>query len=198
VRVGRLIDGLGNDSAGRVLVLVENERVAAVVPDVGGTLPDGYEVLDASDYTVMPGLIDAHLHLDSSSDPGERSLPGPIGHSIPSYTLSCYRNALKDLENGFTTVRVAGSQHYADVALRDQVNAGLLMGPRIWAAEQGITSTSGHMDRAKVLPPHVSSIDNVSAVADGPVEARRAVRVNLRFDVDYIKINATLTEHVRR
>lgn len=198
VRAGLFIDGSGHPPGSDLVVLIEDERVTGVVRDTEGSIPSEYGILDASRYTVMPGMIDAHLHLDSSGDPGERPLPGPMGQSVPSYALNCFRNASRDLDSGFTTIRVAGSQHYADVALRDQINAGLVKGPRIWAAGQGITSTSGHMDRNKRLPPHQRNTDDLTTVADGPVEARKAVRINLSFDVDHIKINATLTEHVRR
>lgn len=117
--------------------------------------------------------------------------------SIPSFTAACYQHILKDLEAGFTTLRDAGCRYYADVAVRDAIARGDLPGPRLWVCGQGITSTSGHMDREKGLPPHLR-LDELSTVADGPVEARRAVRLNLRYNVDFIKINATISEHVRR
>ncbi len=72
-----------------------------------------------------------------------------------------------------------------------------MTGPRIWACGLGITSTTGHMDREKILPPHLT-LPGPSAVADGPEEARKAVRLDLRYDVGFIKFNATLTEPVRR
>jgi imidazolonepropionase-like amidohydrolase len=112
-------------------------------------------------------------------------------------TVACVRNGLKDLEAGWTTVRDAACRHFADIAVRDAINRGELVGPRIWACGLGITSTAGHMDREKDLAPHVS-LPGPHAVADDPTEGRKAVRLNLRNNVDFIKINATLTEHVRR
>jgi len=94
-------------------------------------------------------------------------------------------------------VRDAACRHHADIALRDAIARGEMTGPRIWACGLGITSTTGHMDREKILPPHLT-LPGPSAVADGPEEARKAVRLDLRYDVGFIKFNATLTEPVRR
>jgi imidazolonepropionase-like amidohydrolase len=195
IRAGKLVDGTGRAPVENALILVDGERFTAVAPD-GAPVPDGYEVIEADSYTVLPGLIDCHLHISGSGDPRERGV-SPLARSIPSFTLSCYTNAHKDLMAGWTTIRDASCQHFADVAVRDAINSGRLVGPRIWCSGLGITSTTGHMDREKGLPPHVS-LPGLSGVADGPVEARRAVRLNLRYNVDIIKMNATLSEHVRR
>ncbi len=198
IRAGRLIDGTGQSPWRNVLILIENGRFAVVAPEQEAAIPSGCELIDASRYTVLPGLIDCHVHLVGSGDPRD----GAFGvteftRSIPAVTLACYKNALKDLEAGWTTVRDAACRYFADVALRDAINRGELNGPRVWCCGLGITSTAGHMDREKYLAPHFS-LPGPSAVADDPTEARKAVRLMLRNNVDFIKINATLTEHVRR
>jgi imidazolonepropionase-like amidohydrolase len=178
--------------------VIEGDRITEVFRGLGTVAQEGDDVLDLTEGTLLPGLIDAHVHLVGSGVPGDTAFGvGDLLNSIPTVTLNCYRNGLRDLEAGFTTVRDAACRHYADIAVRDAIARGELIGPRIWACGLGITSTSGHMDREKVLPPHLS-LPGPSAVADSPEEARKAVRLNLRYDVDFIKFNATLTEHVRR
>ena len=197
IRSDRLFDGSGGVPE-PAEVVVDGERIVEVHRGDGTLALEGDQVVDLPGGTLLPGLIDAHVHIVGSGDPGDTAFGvGDVLNSIPTVTLNCLRNAQRDLEAGFTTVRDAASRHYADIALRDAINRGELRGPRIWACGLGITSTSGHMDREKILPPHVS-LPGPTAVADSPDEARRAVRQNLRYDVDFIKFNATLTEHVRR
>ncbi len=197
IRAERVFTGQGGAPEPLTIVIHEG-RIAALRP--GDAVPEapGATELPVPSGTVLPGLIDAHVHLLGSGAPGDTAFGvGDLTRSIPAVTLACYRNALRDLEMGFTTVRDAACRHYAEVALRDAINRGELPGPRIWACGLGITSTAGHMDRANQLPPHLT-LPGPHAVADSPDEARKAVRQNLRQNVDFIKFNATLTEHVRR
>ncbi|MGQ0550567.1 MAG: amidohydrolase family protein [Armatimonadota bacterium] len=198
IRAGRLIDGTGAPPRRNALILVEKNRIDVVAGENEASVPAGYDLVDASHSTVLPGLIDCHVHLVASGDPRDGFFGvTELGKSIPTTTLACYKNALRDLEAGWTTVRDAASRYYADVALRDAINRGDIVGPRLWCCGLGITSTAGHMDREKYLAPHLT-LPGPSAVADDPTEGRKAVRLNLRNNVDFIKINATLTEHVRR
>ena len=198
IRAGRLIDGTGQPPRRNVVILIEKNRVDVVASESETAVPAGYDVIDASRQTVLPGLIDCHVHLVGSGSPRDGAFGvAELAQSIPATTLACFKNAMRDLEAGWTTVRDAACRYYADVALRDAINRGDVVGPRIWACGLGITSTAGHMDREKYLAPHLS-LPGPSAVADDPTEGRKAVRLNLRNNVDFIKINATLTEHVRR
>ena len=197
IRSERLFDGTG--AAPRAAeIVIEGDRIVDVFDGAGTVAGSDDRVLDLGGGTLLPGLIDAHVHIVGSGEPGDSAFGlGDVVNSIPAVTLNCLRNAQRDLAAGFTTVRDAACRYYADISVRDAINRGEHVGPRIWACGLGITSTSGHMDREKILPPHLS-LPGPSAVADGPVEARKAVRLNLRYDVDFIKFNATLTEHVRR
>ena len=198
LRAGTLINGTDERVATDMLVMAEGDRITKVSPYAPEKVPRDALFIDASHYTVLPGLIDAHVHILGSGEPGEdRFFTAAAEHSIPSLTLECYKNALGSLEAGWTTLRDVACRYYADVEVRNAINRGDLTGPRLWVSGLGITSTAGHMDFDKFLAPHMPRA-NFSAVADGPTEARRAVRQNLRFDVDLIKFNATLTEHVRR
>lgn len=197
VRTERLFDGSGAEPF-RAEVVVEGDRIVEVCRGQGTVAGEGDRVVELPGGTLLPGLIDAHVHLIGSGDPGDAAFGlGDVTRSIADVTLACLRNAQRDLDAGFTTVRDAASRYFADVAVRNAINRGEHRGPRIWACGLGLTSTAGHMDRDRALPPHLS-LPGPSAVADGPDEARKAVRQNLRYDVDFIKFNATLTEHVRR
>ncbi len=197
VRAGRLFDGSGAAPEPAEIV-IQGDQIVDVVRGQGTVATEQDEVIELREGTVLPGLIDAHVHIIGSGEPGDSAFGvGDILNSIPDVTLNCLRNAQRDLDAGFTTIRDAAARHYADIAVRDAINRGQFAGPRIWACGLGITSTTGHMDREKILPPHLS-LPGPSAVADGPDEARKAVRLNLRYNVDFIKFNATLTEHVRR
>lgn len=197
IRAGRLFDGSGSVPEAAEIV-IEGERITDVFRGQGTIATDSDTIIDLPDGTLLPGLIDSHVHIIGSGQPGDNSFGvGDILNSIPTVTLNCLANARRDLDAGFTTVRDAAARHYADIAVRDAINRGEQVGPRIWACGLGITSTTGHMDREKILPPHLS-LPGPSTVADSPDEARKAVRLNLRYDVDFIKFNATLTEHVRR
>lgn len=197
IRAEQVFDGSGSPPD-RAEIVIEHGRIIEVYRGQGTVVIEQDQVLELCDGMLLPGLIDAHVHLMASGEPGDAAFGvGDVLNSIPTVTLNCFRNAQRDLEAGFTTVRDAASRHYADIAVRDAINRGDLPGPRIWACGLGITSTTGHMDTEKILPPHLS-LPGPKAVADGPEEARRAVRQNLRYDVDFIKFNATLTEHIRR
>ena len=197
IRAGKLFDGSG-DLKENMVLLIDNERITAVGSADDVSIPTGYEVVDASEQCVIPGMIDCHVHLLASGEPGDKSFGiGEVTMSEPDIAYKCYKHAVQDLEAGFTTLRDAACRAYADTSLRNAINRGDLVGPRLWTCGLGITSTTGHMDREKYLAPGVR-LPGPKAVADDPTEGRKVVRQNLRYDVDFIKINATLTEHVRR
>ena len=196
-RVGSNI-GTGARPSSDATILIEGDRIVEIGRRDQVQVPPGTPIIDASRMTVLPGLIDAHVHILGSGEPNDDAFfTAAAERAIPELTLTSYRNAMRSLEAGWTTLRDAACRHYLDVAIRDAIDAGSLPGPRLWTCGLGITSTAGHMDFAKFLAPHMPW-SGPSAVADGPTEGRRAVRQNLAQDVDFIKINATLTEHVRR
>lgn len=198
VRAGTLIDGLSDAVRRDVLIVAERDRIVEVRSYREGDVPEGAWFLDLADASVLPGLIDAHVHVLGSGEPGEdRFFTSAAELSIPAMAYECYRNAKRSMEAGWTTLRDVACRHYVDVDLRNAIDAGQLVGPRLWVSGLGVTSTAGHMDFDKFLAPHVDPI-GPTAVADSPDEARKAVRKNLARDVDLIKFNATLTEHVRR
>lgn len=186
VRAGQLLDV----ERGRLLsdhaVLVRDGRIASIGPAATLPPPPGADIRDLSGYTVLPGLMDAHVHLV-----GDASLHGyaGLGESLPAATLHGARNARTTLDAGFTTVRNLGAPGYADVALRDAIAAGVVPGPRVLAAGLGIGITGGHCADNNLLPYEDGARGD--GVADGPWEARRKVRQNVKFGADVIKVCST-------
>lgn len=186
IRAGLLLDV----ESGRLLpdraILVEDGHIVQVSPAGELPAPPGVPVHDLSDRTVLPGLMDAHVHLHSDADVhGYRRL----GISLPAMTLSGVGNARTTLEAGFTTVRMLGAPGYADIALRDAIARGDLPGPRILAAGLGIGITGGHCADNNLLPFEQGAVGD--GVADGPWEVRRMVRQNVKFGADVIKTCST-------
>lgn len=198
IRAGTFIDGLSDTPKTDVLIVGTGDRITEVTDFRQDLVPDDANFIDLQGSTVMPGLIDAHVHILGSGQPGEeRFFTAGAEQSVASLAFECLSNAQASMAAGWTTLRDVACRHYVDVDLRNAINDGLVTGPRLWVSGLGISSTAGHMDFNKFLAAHASS-QGPTATADSPDEARRAVRQNLARDVDLIKFNATLTEHVRR
>jgi imidazolonepropionase-like amidohydrolase len=187
IRAGRLVDA----RAGRVLtdqaILVEGDRIKEVGPaqTIAGHAPAGTEVIDLSNATVLPGLIDAHTHLTGNPDQiGYASL----GISVPREALFGARNARLTLEAGFTTVRNVGAGGYSDIALRDAINDGDIPGPRMDASGPAIGVTGGHCDENLLAPQFHYSADGV---ADGVPAVMQKTREIVKYGASVIKICAT-------
>jgi imidazolonepropionase-like amidohydrolase len=197
VRVKRVVDGRGGPPLEDGVVEFASERINRVVPAADYGAPEGVSVWDLRPYTLLPGLIDAHVHVLAS---GELSEPGWFvrgATELPAtVALNAFANAHRALRAGFTTIRDLACRHYADVALRDAINAGLVEGPRMKVCGMGLTSSAGHMDPGSTLIPGVEP-HGLAEVVDSPDQGRAAVRRNLRRRVDFIKINATESELVR-
>ncbi len=189
IRVGTLIDGSGGPPVRNVVVLVEGDRITRVGANVN--VPRGAEVIDLSAYTVLPGLIDAHVHLVGRhigegwnwEDAAVRDLP-------QESAIRGVRNARLTLEAGFTTVRNVGAADFGDVALRNMIDAGVVPGPRMLVAAHSLGITGGHCDRNGYVPglfePGVER-----GIADGPDAVRAAVRYQIKYGADLIKTCAT-------
>jgi imidazolonepropionase-like amidohydrolase len=192
INVGKLIDGTGSAPRKQVRLLVEEGRIADIVDAAGSTIPEGAQVLEAGDRVVMPGMIDAHVHVMWSGDDTDQPIgtwDDLVSELAGTRALKAYVHARRDLEAGFTTIRDMASLDFVDIALRDAVDKGLVEGPRISACGYGLTSTGGHMDSGNGLRPDVrlGGFDNV---VDSVDEARKATRFLIRMKVDHVKINA--------
>jgi imidazolonepropionase-like amidohydrolase len=191
IRAGTLIDGTGSIPVKNAVILIQGERITAVGTDV--RVPAGATVIDLSGYTVLPGFIDAHVHLAFHTiGDGDWQHSG-LTELTGQLALLGAAHAQQTLEAGFTTVRVVGSRDFNDLALRNAINAGWLPGPRILGAGTSFGITGGHCDALDGLHPgavgHESGI--ADGVADGVDQVRAAVRYNVKYGADVIKICAT-------
>lgn len=179
-----LIDGNGNVLEDAVLI-IEGTKIKDVQKN-NGHLPNGAEIIDMKGYTVLPGMIDAHMHLGGNGEPN-REL-AMLKELLPMTTLKAYVNVQADLMAGFTTVRSMGDRGFLDISLKKAIESGLVEGPRMKVSGQAISMTGGHGDRW--LAPEVS-VNGYGVIADGPDEVRKAARYQLKMGADFVKLMAT-------
>ncbi|MEO6398072.1 MAG: amidohydrolase family protein, partial [Tepidiformaceae bacterium] len=182
IHCGTLIDGNGGDPLRNAVIVIEDGAITAL--NVDGSIPAGAEVIDASGQTVMPGMIDCHVHLMSSPPRGmEQRLATPFSLSV----AEALKNAETSLDYGFTTLRDAGG---TPRGVRLAIDRGLFPGPRLRIAVSAISQTGGHGDATMVngvrlRVPNAELPDNL---VDGPEGARKTTREILRAGADQIKI----------
>lgn len=185
VTAARLLDVATGKYVEQPVVVIVDGRITAVGPQGSVTIPAGAERVDLPGQTLLPGLIDMHVHLDSNPKYG--------GYTGLRFTDSFWAvvaapNAAAMLNAGFTSVRSVGADRYNDVALKEAIDEGLIPGPRITPAGYALGATGGHCD-STYFPP---SVDLTSpGVFDGPEEARKMVRKMKKYGARVIKICAT-------
>ena len=196
IRAGRLIDTHKKSSKKNVDILVEGNRIIKV----GKTLKsNSATVIDLSDKTVLPGLIDGHTHIcltpDYSSNP-------PVLYKTNTYrTMEAYKAAKRILNSGFTTIRDVDNEgaDMADIAVRDAINEGMFVGPRIFVSGWAISITGGHMNLTGLRPSIDKKVEQLAIIADNSDDMVAAIRDQRKSGVDFIKIYATGTlRHINR
>lgn len=183
IKAGRVIDVTTKRVLINQVILIEDKRIKAVGGNVA--LPAGVSVIDLSDATVLPGLIDVHTHLTYDPTMQPEEVPAL---SFPRLAIIAAMNARRTLLAGFTTVRDAGAEGFADVATRDGIERGDIMGPRVFAAGPWIGQTGGHCDDNSLGPQYEHT---ASGVADGVDAVRRMVRHHAKYGADLIKFCAS-------
>ena len=178
VRAGRLFDSKTGQMLTRQVVLLSGERITEVGPEAQVKIPAGAQVIDLSQATVLPGLIDAHTHMFNTR--------GPNG-TTESSMLIAVQNVQADLRAGFTAARDMSTHGngYGDVAIRNAINQGRIDGPRYQVSTRGIVWGA--------TPPNPAAPDNplASAVVRSVEEARAAVREQIGHGADWIKLFPT-------
>jgi imidazolonepropionase-like amidohydrolase len=191
IQAGRLLDRPGQQPRGASTVIVRNGRIEAIRD--GFATADGFPgatVVDLRERYVLPGLIDCHVHLDSDRA-GQEGLLESLTNNDAYFAYQALANARKTLEAGFTTVRNLGNDRGVTLALRDAIAAGMVAGPRIIDAGNGISATAGHGDGTLSLAPDIAEHVSEANLCDGIESCRRAVREQIRRGVDVIKIMTT-------
>ncbi|MBB1292108.1 MULTISPECIES: amidohydrolase family protein [Pseudoalteromonas] len=167
------------------LIQIDDGIITKISSGTMPTLQQGDDHIKLPELTILPGLMDMHVHL--TSDPtvprSER-----IGQSVPRKAIKAAYFAEKTLKAGFTTLRNVGAEGYSVIAVRDGINAGDIIGPRIWAAGPSLGVTGGHCDNNR-LPPEMKY--TAEGVADGPWAVRAKVRENIKYGANVIKFCAT-------
>lgn len=185
---GTLIDGVSNAARTQVTVVVEKNKITAVQ---NGYIPpqSNDEMIDLKSKTVLPGLIDLHVHIENETSRDQ--IQKRMSMSSADIAYEAQKHAMTTLMAGFTTVRDMGGSG-VNIALRNAINKGLVVGCRIFTSGKTIATTGGHGDPTNGWRPDVTFPDNVDdGVVNSPEEARRAVRQRYKDGADWIKITAT-------
>lgn len=185
---GQVIDGVSPEPLRDATVVVRGERIVSVGPRAEATWSPEAQVVELPGATLLPGLIDVHVHVTSNTGVRQRATGPAMPPSFAASALKGYANALTSLLHGYTTLRDLHAPGYSDIALRDAIAAGELVGPRLVVCGQGLCITGGHMDQM-VLPGQVE-IGGRVGVCDTPEGFRQAVRQHVKMGVDFIKINS--------
>jgi imidazolonepropionase-like amidohydrolase len=186
ISAARMLDVRNGRILQNVQILVENGRIVRVVQGGEPALnaPDAVRY-DLGDRTLLPGLIDMHVHIDSDPTYGGYT---SLQFNDRVWSMLAVKNAERTLQAGFTTIRNVGADAWNDVGLQQAIDAGKIAGPRIVPAAYSFGATGGHCD-STYFPPSMEQRNRFNA--DSPDEARRSVRELRKYGAQVIKICAT-------
>ena len=186
LKAAHLFDSVSGRLVDHGVVVVSGSKILAVGSDA--QIPDGAQVIDLGDATLLPGFIDAHVHLGQEAGPHwYHDWFDSIMRFPAEQAMYGAHYAKTTLEAGITTVRDLGSTDYISLGLRNGINAGMIPGPRMLVANYAIGSTGGHADQDPVPPQRIAVAGPIQGVCNGPDECRAAVRYQIKYGADVIK-----------
>jgi imidazolonepropionase-like amidohydrolase len=186
LKAARLFDSVSGKLLEHGMVVVNGTKIQAVGSDV--QIPDNAQVIDLGDATLLPGFIDAHVHLSDQSSPHwYHDFFDNIMRFPAEQALYGAHYAKVTLEAGVTTARDLGSENYIALGLRNAIKAGMIPGPRMLVSNYAIGSTGGHADQAPYPPERIAVAGPIQGVCNGPDQCREAVRYQIKYGADVIK-----------
>jgi len=191
LKAARMFDGRADSTMSNAVVIVEGGKITAA--GSGLATPAGARVVDLGDATLLPGFIDAHVHLTGeSSDDWYRAAVEGLRRTVPEKAIRATELARRTLMAGFTTVRNVGAEDYIDVGLRNAINAGVVPGPRMLVATQALGARGGHCDTTGFPYLLFGKEPGIAeGIASGADAFRDAVRLEIKYGADVIKVCAT-------
>jgi len=187
IYAGTLIDGSGTKPRNNVSIVIKDNLITSIQP---GFIETTDKIIDLRGKTVLPGLIDMHVHLDGEYDP--KSFLGRFTNNEADYALAAAFFAKKTLLAGFTTVRNPGDNYNSTIALRNAINSGKAIGPRIYSAGKSLATTGGHADPTNGFRHDLMGNPGPeSGVINGRDEAWEAIRQHYKEGADFIKLTVT-------
>ncbi len=194
IRAGRMFDSIHGTMLRDQVVVIRGQRIAAVGAASAVAIPPGARVIDLSGATVLPGLIDGHEHLFLTGEAGGRYDEQLLTESWQYRTIEAVVNARRDLDAGFTTERDCGTEGamYSDVDVRHAIDRGLVPSPRMFVATRDLSTTGSYplLGYSPEVPVPIGLQE-----VDGPWQARKAVREEISYGADFIKIYGTGESH---
>ncbi|WP_269714640.1 Xaa-Pro dipeptidase [Caulobacter sp. NIBR2454] len=185
VTADRMLDVATGRYVDKPLILVTDGKITSISPLAATTIPEGTKTVDLGAVTLVPGLIDMHTHLEGAPEMGGYT---GLQYTDSFHTFTAPRNAKDTLEAGFTTVRSLGTSPYVDVGLKQAIDMGYLVGPRVIPAGSSFGATGGHCD-STYFPPSMKQASEFNA--DSPEGGRKVVRTLRKYGAEVIKICAT-------
>lgn len=190
VRAGKLLDVHSGHVLSDMIIVIDGERIERVAKASEITIPEGAKIVDLSNAFVLPGLIDAHEHIFLTGEDNGRYDEQLLKESYQYRTIEAIKNAWRDLDAGFTSMRDCETEGamYSDVDVKNAIDRGLIPGPRLEVATRAMSTTGGYP--LEGYSPEVTVPSGVQIV-DGADEARQAVREQIKYGADFIKVYGT-------